>query len=224
MLRKLMAGLSGMALAFAASAEPIRFNFTYAEPGGSATASGYIVFESTEILNPGRNELELPSPAVLDLSITIEGAESGNGTFDESDFAGLWFDTHGGTLDFSRSLMGQPTLGLPWGTPPPNEGGQDTRGADEEVSGDFNLFLGGKERSGVGYPASGTQTPTRGFDVPPNGEWYYTLVTNGGQGSTLVLTSFGPNERHAPVPSSSVWMLVLLGVVLGWAAWMHQRR
>lgn len=207
-----------------ALAGPIRFDFAYQEPQGDATATGYIVFESTEVANPGGNEFDLPSSAVLDLSITIVNADAGNGTFGLADFSRVWFDTNGGTLDFSRSLMGQPTNGLPWGTPPPNEGGGDARGGGGISSGDFNLFVdhivpprtsgyGGRAPSGVATPA-------------PNGVWYYTLGTNGGSGgNTLALVAFGPQVSHHSVPTNSGWAIsALLLMVLGAGIVVTRRR
>ncbi|HWT16021.1 MAG TPA: hypothetical protein VN581_09580 [Patescibacteria group bacterium] len=221
MLKKLALGLGMLVLAQWASAEPIRFEFEYAQPGGPATASGYIVLESTQIANPGRNDINLPSPAVLDLSITIVGAESGNGTFTTSDFGSIVFDTNGGTLDFSRSLMGQPTDGLPWGTPP--EGEAATQGEPGE-SGDFNLFLEGMSSRSEGYAAQTPPTSATAGELPPNGIWWYTLGADGGGANTLVLTAFGPAATRHAVPSTGLWALIVLGVLLASVAWFHHRR
>lgn len=225
MLKKLIAGMGLMAAACAAQAEPLRFEFAYAQPGGGpASATGYIVLESTEIANPGRNEWNLPSGAVLDLSITIVGADAGNGTFDENDFGRVVFDTNGGTLDLSRSLMGQPTDNLPWGTPPTEET-RSTTGAEPGISGDFNLFIEPSmpERQ-PDYAAGAPREPNAAIDLPPNGEWFYTLQANGGTANALVLTAFGPLQGHSAVPFNATWALVLLGLAMAAAVWFRQRR
>lgn len=221
MLKKLALGALLLGGAMAVNAEPIRFEFAYAEPGGPARATGYIVMESTEVANPGRNAFDLPSSAVLDLSITVVGADAGNGTFDETDFARVVFDTNGGTLDFSRSLMGQPTDTLPWGTPPADD--KATTG-EMGISGDFNLFTESMPARSPGYDPDAPRAPTAAIDLPPDGEWYYTLGANNGSANSLVLIAFGPAQRHSAVPFNATWALVLLGLVLASAAWIQHRR
>ena len=128
--RTIAAVMLGFALfagtATSAVAAPLTFNFTFA--GNGATATGFIIFESTLLPNPGATIFVLPNPAVLDLQVTVSGATAGNGTFGIGTFSSIIWNTNGATLNLSAQLVGQPTPGSPWGT--------TTNG----TSGDFNLF------------------------------------------------------------------------------------
>lgn len=109
-----------------AFAAPVTIDFTYVL--GAAKAVGSVTFESTLITNPGNNSFALPNPAVLNIRMTVSGAAAGNGSYTTADFTSVRFDTNGGTLNFSRSLIGQPTSGAPWGT------------TQSGNSGDLNFF------------------------------------------------------------------------------------
>jgi hypothetical protein len=102
--------------------------------GNNATASGQITLDLTTLPNPGGPAYDL-YPNMASLTVTVTGASSGNGTWTKSDLAKLsslgtytYWDTGGVALDLSKELVGQPTLGNPWGTP-------------DGISGDFNLFF-----------------------------------------------------------------------------------
>ena len=79
MFKKLVLAVALSGLVGTAVAEPVRFDFTFQENHGPARATGYIVFETDLIANPGVNDIGLPNAAVLDLSVTVSGATSGNG-------------------------------------------------------------------------------------------------------------------------------------------------
>lgn len=109
---------------------PLTFQFTFCEGSqNGAQARGWITFDQNLMANPFLQSVELPDPLVLDLEVTVSKANAGNGTFGMSDFARIFWDSNGGTLNFATELVGQPTNGLPWGTVP-----------SEGEAGDFNLF------------------------------------------------------------------------------------
>jgi PEP-CTERM motif-containing protein len=147
------------------------FELTYsgAPLGNTAIASATITLDTARINNPGFTEQDL-SPFVTAFSITVSGARAGNGTFGLNDFVGgsqnyggFFFDTDGGTLDFSRDLFGQPTAEAPYGSTPGASG-----------SGDFNI-----DSFGVN-------------PVAPVATYFFQILTDGGSGNAdkLNLTSF----------------------------------
>jgi hypothetical protein len=206
MLKKSLLALALVAASSAAFADPVRFNFRFAEESpGTAQAVGYIVFETDLLNNPGFNDLTLPNPAVLDLSVTVSGATAGNGTFGLADFCDVAFDSGGLALDLTRELVGQPTLSLPWGTPPGKGGGNATQGEGPSTEGDFNLF------SSCMLNRTYAAQPT-GTSGAPQGTWYYTLGADGGNADQMLIVSMapaaagGPVVRH-PVPAANFWTL-----------------
>jgi hypothetical protein len=165
----------------AAHAETFVLSYSGLGLGNNAVATGRITLDTTVMNNPGRNDqnggVYFSAPGnrfVRSLTLTVSGASAGNGTFTLNDFGAVALDTNGGTLDFTRELIGQPTSELPFGTALDHQGGQ------------FNLF-------NVDYNTGLTVNPTA-----PQGTWFFQLTTNGGMGDNIVLTSFHP----VPAPSA----------------------
>lgn len=157
-----------------AQASPLTFllDWSGASFGNTAEAHGFITFESTLLNSPSLPSgigFALPNPAVLDLSVTVANASSGNGTFGLGDFEFIVWWTGGVALDLSTELVGQPTAGNPWGTP-------------DTVSGDFNLFP-----PALIPPSSA-----------PRGADFFTLGADGGAGAPLLLTSMRPSAVPEP--------------------------
>jgi hypothetical protein len=107
----------------------VTLQFTFCGKDDSkAEARGYITFDGASMSNPFSGTLPIPGSEILDLSVTVTGAASGNGTFAMNDFNGIAWDSNSSTMDFSKELVGQPTVGAPWGTVP-----------SSGEAGDFNL-------------------------------------------------------------------------------------
>jgi hypothetical protein len=106
--------------ASAANAMPLSYDLAWsgAELGNSAMATGMITIDDTVLPNPGVASGSPAAVGVTAFMITISGASAGNGTFTLGDFSRFIWDTGGGTLDLTMQLIGQPTLGQPWGTCP----------------------------------------------------------------------------------------------------------
>jgi hypothetical protein len=98
--------------------------------GNSATAEATITIDLTLLPNPqfGEDVLSL-SPIVTALTLTVTGANAGNGTFGLNDFFEFFWGTSGATLDMNQQLVGQ---AIP--------GGGTWGGCDTGVCGDFNVF------------------------------------------------------------------------------------
>lgn len=177
------------------------FNLAYsgAAFGNAATASGSITIDLALLNNPGLTGQD-NSPFVTAFSLTVSGANSGNGTFGidayttSSIFGGFYIDTNGGTLDFGQELVGQPTAIDPFGTVP-----------SAGNAGDFNIFSNGS------VPAA------------PQGTFFFEITTAGGEGDRLYLTNFTPTPDPVnPVPAPGT--LAMLGVGLAsLAGWRRTR-
>ena len=204
LVRCTLAALLSVGTLGIAHAAPITLQFTFDDPASTAQAVGSITFESALLQNPGTQFFDLPDPAVLALNVTVSGAASGNGTFALTDFTGVVFDTNGGTLDFGRQLVGQPTAGSPWATLDGN-------------SGDFNLFSGSPKRGESGYGESSTAPD--GSNSTPDGVDPFTLGANRGSGEPMVLVGMsivGGGTAPAALPfGRNAWIVLsgLLGLV-----------
>jgi len=108
-----VSGLSISSVFNPAKAAQFALQWSGAAFGNSASANGLIDFDPSLISNPGYTN---PLP-VNSFSITVTGANSGNGTFSLADYKNFYLDTSGGTLDFTKQLVGQPTSNDPWGSP-----------------------------------------------------------------------------------------------------------
>ncbi len=80
---------------------------------GTASAVGVLTVDETLLPNPSSGPI---TPFVLDFEMTVSGATSGNGTFFLPDFSVILWHTGGLPLDLTAELVGQPTVGDPWGT------------------------------------------------------------------------------------------------------------
>jgi hypothetical protein len=148
--------------------------------GNSAVATGYVTVDTSALPQLGSSgaTVNLPSPLVAGLLVTISGASSGNGTF--GDFAFLYFYTPSSAdnLDLSKNLIGQTLAnGCSFGT--------STGACGNGNSGDFNIF-------GNGPPA-------------PYGTWFFQLQTDNGFGDKLLLTSI---TATVPEPSTWAMMIL----------------
>ena len=92
-----------------AQAEVKTFNFTYsgASRSNTANATGLITLD-TNLITSGFEFIDISK--VVNLSMTVTGANSGNGNFTKSDFGGIYFYSPI-VLDFSRELVGQVLTG-----------------------------------------------------------------------------------------------------------------
>ena len=202
-------------MASSAMAAPVTFNFTFDDPASTAQAVGSITFEDTLLQNPGDNDFDLPNPAVLALDVTVSGSANGDGVFGIDDFAGVVFETNGGTLDFGIELVGQPTDTLPWGTLTENGDG-----------GDFNLFVGGKQ----GVQRYTTPAGPAGSNFPPDGVNYFTLGANGGADEPMELIGMGPVGGGGPAaPAATLpigpgaWLALAVLIALGGLLGLRRR-
>ena len=138
-------------------------NWSGAPNGNTATATAVISIDTALVPNPGSHLDSASIPLwFIDVQLTIQGATSGNGTFQKTDFQGMNWDTLAVALDLGQELVGQTTSGQPWGTTP-----------GSSSSGDFNLFSSGASPNA------------------PTGTSYFQL-TPSGSSNTMNLTSFAP--------------------------------
>ena len=189
-----------------ATAAPQRFNFLFAENGGTAQAEGYIVLEMALISNPGNSGSLIPDPRILDLYVEVTGTSGGDGIFTLNDFRSFAFGTGSLALDFSRELVGQPTGNGTWGTlgGAPETYGLDGIGPGGE--GDFNLFRPRPTKN----TANGNNS-TLGANPPPNG--FRPFVLQAASGENMAIASFGPNAISVPMLSTLSYLLIALSIL-----------
>jgi hypothetical protein len=184
--KTLGAGLLLFLAGFAQAGTVFDLSYSGAAFGNDAIASGTITLNLGAMNNPGQTDQDVTS-FVTDFSLTVSGASAGNGTFDfadyngDSTYGGFYLETDGGTLDFTSQLVGQATLGAPWGS---------EFGTGE--ASDFNIFANGTNPSA------------------PNGTGYFELTTDDGEGDTMGLTSFAPAvpEPALAVPTVAVLLFM----------------
>ena len=146
-----------------------------------ATAIALMTIDTEVWPNPANFMSSSTSAAgITKLNMTVSGASSGNGIFNLADFGTTYWGTNGATLDMSRELVGQSTSG-------------QTFGSTSGSGGEFNFF-----------PAA------NGNPATPSGSWYFTLTTNGGNGDSMVLTSFAPVPEPTSCALAAVATLALL--------------
>lgn len=115
--------IAAMASSALAASQRLDITWSGASFGNSATATGFITFDSL-LSAPGSNNF---NSAITDAGITITGAASGNGTFGMTDFSSFYFYSPS-TLDFSSQLIGQHLTN------------GSTFGATNGSGGDLNFF------------------------------------------------------------------------------------
>ncbi len=204
-MKNILIILTALILSAQIHAAPQRYDFVFTGDGNPATATGYIVFETSLMPNPTVNSdnfIPLPDPLVLDINVTVSGSTSGDGTYTLVDFDQIAFATDGATLDLTTELVGQVTPNGTWGTP-------------DGSNGDFNLFGISQQQppplQAIDYT---TLAATQGGPIivgPPTGVFYFTLAASGGGGEPMVLSSFHPFVATAvPALSSSILLMLTL--------------
>ena len=142
----------GMLYATDISAAVVQYSASWSGTpnANTATATAVISIDTAIVPNPG-DYFDFGTIPLwfVDIQLTIQGATSGNGVFQKSDFEGLVWDTSGGTLNLNQELVGQVTSNKPWGT------------TTDSLSGDFNIF------AAVGSPSAPTGTSY--FQLTPSG-------------------------------------------------------
>jgi hypothetical protein len=141
----------GLATSAHASILSFDLDWSGASFGNGATAVGTISLDDALMNNPGSTDTGTAG-FITAFSITVSGSAGGDGTFGLADFATIFLDTGGLALDLTQELVGQPTLGDPWGTSQPGATG-----------GDFNMFSNGNN------------------PLAPNGSWFFELSAASGE-------------------------------------------
>lgn len=146
-----------------AKQETLNITWSGASFNNTAAATGFITFDTDLIPNIGFQD-PININQVIDLGITITGANSGNGTFTKSDFESIYFASPS-ALNYTTQLIGQSLSNGETFGPTGSATGLGEKG-------DFNLFA-----------------ITQGA---PEGTIYFTLTTNNGAGDQMLVTSMTP--------------------------------
>ncbi|KQQ45268.1 hypothetical protein ASF61_20080 [Duganella sp. Leaf126] len=139
-------------------------NVTWNAADGSTGSATAVITLDTDLVttSPGNT---IPIGQIQDLTVTVQGARAGNGTYGKADYTGVQFYA-GFALDFSQELVGQTgdAGSLAYGT-------ADAQGG----AGDFNLASAGGATAPAGVAA-------------------FTLATNGRSdpSDVLVVASIRP--------------------------------
>lgn len=140
-----------------ASAKLRKFHFIYsgASFANTAVADGVMTIDDAVLANPGSNNNDSGSGAIVDVTMTVSGAVDGNGTFTTADFSS-YFLSYIDAINLNTEWVGQPqpTTTSTWGLA--GSFGQ---------AGDLNFF--------AASPGA------------PNGSFYFLLITGGGDPMTL---------------------------------------
>lgn len=190
--RIITAGIALAGALFAATpahAAPVSFfvDWSGAEFLNTAVAHGVLTVADGDFLNNNPNEGPWlwPGSEILDFTLNVSGATSGNGDFSLSDFTTFTWDNAGAVFDLNSEFVGQATSGGPWGSVHNWSSG----------TGDFNV-----------YAAESSFAPTADMS--------FTLRTNNDliNGDKLNLVSFRPVPLPGAVWLFGSVLMGLVGV------------
>jgi hypothetical protein len=213
MRKLLLATLGALGVASAAHADVLEtFDFAYsgAPYDNSGTATGTVTFDMTQLTANGPIDYWGPlanSNVVTNFSITLSGYGPFNGTYGESYFSDIYFNSGGANLNFSTQLVTQPTSTSTWGTMTSLPYSANVAGGDFGVIG-TNVTSSWQFTLGVGCfvgicPGSSMKLTSFAPDAtqPPNPTAGITVRTPGGSATGPILLPAGSpvNGITAPI-------------------------